>query len=160
MSTNSEPCTESPLFEMPGVLCTPHLGASTEEAQTQVAVEGRPTCLIDFLTTGNIRHAVNMTSLDEQTRRKFARISRSSLPSGPNVVGQLDASTAESCRLEYRGDVAERQTSLLSSSFACGLLSGSTRRRSPILSVPSCSCANAESNWSRTNDRAAGRLPR
>ena len=34
-----EPCTDSPLFGMPGVLCTPHLGASTEEAQTQVAVE-------------------------------------------------------------------------------------------------------------------------
>ena len=32
-----EPCTDSPLFGMPGVLCTPHLGASTEEAQTQVA---------------------------------------------------------------------------------------------------------------------------
>ena len=35
-----EPCTDSPLFEMPGVLVTPHLGASTEEAQSQVAVEG------------------------------------------------------------------------------------------------------------------------
>ena len=34
-----EPCTKSPLFGMPNVLCTPHLGASTEEAQTQVAVE-------------------------------------------------------------------------------------------------------------------------
>ena len=35
----TEPCTNSPLFGMPGVLCTPHLGASTEEAQTLVAVE-------------------------------------------------------------------------------------------------------------------------
>ena len=34
-----EPCTNSPLFGKPGVLCTPHLGASTEEAQTSVAVE-------------------------------------------------------------------------------------------------------------------------
>ena len=39
-----EPCTDSPLFGMPGVLCTPHLGASTEEAQTQVAVEGGASC--------------------------------------------------------------------------------------------------------------------
>ena len=35
----TEPCTDSPLFGLPGVVCTPHLGASTEEAQTQVAVE-------------------------------------------------------------------------------------------------------------------------
>ena len=35
----SEPCTDSPLFGLPGVVCTPHLGASTEEAQTQVATE-------------------------------------------------------------------------------------------------------------------------
>ncbi len=40
----NEPCTNSPLFGMPNVLCTPHLGASTEEAQTQVAVEARRSC--------------------------------------------------------------------------------------------------------------------
>ncbi len=51
---------------MPGVLCTPHLGASTEEAQTQVAVEGVG-LLVDFLTTGAIRHAVNMSPLDPKT---------------------------------------------------------------------------------------------
>jgi D-3-phosphoglycerate dehydrogenase len=118
----SEPCTESPLFEVPGVLCTPHLGASTAEAQTQVAIEG-VNLLIDFLTTGNIRHAVNMTSLDEQTLASLRGYLDLAYRLG-RVVGQLDASTAESCRLEYRGDVAERQTSLLSSSFACGLLSG------------------------------------
>ena len=117
-----EPCTESPLFEMPGVLCTPHLGASTDEAQAQVAVEGVQ-LLIDFLTTGNIRHAVNMTSLDEQTLSSLRGYLDLAYRLG-RLVGQLDASVAESCRLEYRGDVAERQTSLLSSSFACGLLSG------------------------------------
>ena len=45
---------------------TPHLGASTEEAQTQVAVEGVD-LLVDFLTTGAIRHAVNMRPIDPQT---------------------------------------------------------------------------------------------
>ena len=117
-----EPCTDHPLFEMPGVLCTPHLGASTEEAQTQVAVEGVQ-LLIDFLTSGNIRHAVNMTPLDAQTVESMRGYLDLAYRLG-RMVGQLDASKAESCRLEYRGDVAERQTSLLSSSFACGLLSG------------------------------------
>jgi D-3-phosphoglycerate dehydrogenase len=39
---------------MPNVLCTPHLGASTEEAQTNVAVEAAE-LLIDFFTTGAIK---------------------------------------------------------------------------------------------------------
>ena len=48
---SAEPCTDSPLFGMPGVLCTPHLAASTEEAQTQVAVEGVG-LLVDFSAAG------------------------------------------------------------------------------------------------------------
>ena len=51
---------------MPDVLCTPHLGASTEEAQTNVAVEAAE-LLIDFFTTGAIRQAVNMSPLDPKT---------------------------------------------------------------------------------------------
>ena len=61
-----EPCTKSPLFGMPNVLCTPHLGASTEEAQANVAVEAAE-LLIDFFTTGAIRQSVNMSPLDPKT---------------------------------------------------------------------------------------------
>ena len=61
-----EPCTKSPLFGLPGVLCTPHLGASTEEAQTSVAVEAAE-LLIDFFTTGAIKQSVNMSPLDPKT---------------------------------------------------------------------------------------------
>ena len=61
-----EPCTKSPLFGMPGVLCTPHLGASTEEAQTNVAVEAAE-LLIDFFATGAIKQSVNMSTLDPKT---------------------------------------------------------------------------------------------
>ena len=61
-----EPCTDSALFGKAGVVCTPHLGASTEEAQTQVAVEGIH-LLTDFLKTGEILHAVNVAALDPKT---------------------------------------------------------------------------------------------
>ncbi|MFM8323458.1 MAG: NAD(P)-dependent oxidoreductase, partial [Pirellulaceae bacterium] len=61
-----EPCANSPLFGMPNVVCTPHLGASTEEAQTQVAIEGIQ-LLIQFFQKGEIRHAVNVASLDAKT---------------------------------------------------------------------------------------------
>jgi D-3-phosphoglycerate dehydrogenase len=59
----TEPCTESPLFGRPDVLVTPHLGASTEEAQSQVAIEG-VNLLTDFLRTGTIRHSVNSSPID------------------------------------------------------------------------------------------------
>ena len=61
-----EPCTNSPLFGMPNVVCTPHLGASTEEAQTNVAVEAAE-LLIDFFTTGAIKQSVNMPSRGPKT---------------------------------------------------------------------------------------------
>ncbi len=63
---SEEPCTKSPLFGMPNVLCTPHLGASTEEAQTNVAVEAAE-LLIDFFTSGAIKQSVNMSPLDPKT---------------------------------------------------------------------------------------------
>ena len=118
----SEPCTDSPLFGMPGVLCTPHLGASTEEAQAQVAMEG-VNLLIDYLTTGNIRHAVNMSSIDAQTLQSMRGYLDLAYRLG-RLIGQLEQSVAESCRLQYQGNIAERETALLSSSFACGLLTG------------------------------------
>jgi D-3-phosphoglycerate dehydrogenase len=115
-----EPCKDSPLFGMPGVLCTPHLGASTEEAQTQVAIEGAQ-LLVDFLSTGAIRHAVNMPSIDPQ---KLAGV-RDWLDLGYRVgllLSQLDRTPTKACRLSYRGDVASKDTKLIGSCVAAGLL--------------------------------------
>jgi len=115
-----EPCTKSPLFGMKGVLATPHLGASTEEAQTKVAAEGAG-LLIDFLTTGAIRHAVNMVALDP---KKFASL-RGELDLAYRLgflLSQFDRSPAKACRLLYRGEVAAKETKLLTATFAAGLL--------------------------------------
>src|SRR5580692_508173 len=107
----TEPCTNSPLFGMPGVLCTPHLGASTEEAQTQVAAEGAA-LLVDFLSTGAIRHAVNMSNVDP---KKLAAL-RDYLDLGYRLgllLAQLDRTAAKACRLLYRGEVASKDTKLI-----------------------------------------------
>jgi len=116
----AEPCTDSPLFGMPGVLCTPHLGASTEEAQTQVAVEAVE-LLVDFLTTGAVRHAVNMTPLDPQTLESLRGYLDVAHRLG-RLLAQIDRSPATACRLEYRGEVADKDTRLLTAAFAAGLL--------------------------------------
>jgi len=115
-----EPCTDSPLFGMPNVLVTPHLGASTEEAQTNVAIEGAG-LLIDYLTTGAIRHAVNMAAIDP---KKLAAL-RGYLDVAYRlglVLAQFDRGPARSCRLQYRGEVAGKETKLLTAAFAAGLL--------------------------------------
>jgi D-3-phosphoglycerate dehydrogenase len=115
-----EPCTDSPLFGMPGVLCTPHLAASTEEAQTQVAVEGVG-LLVDFLTTGAIRHAVNMSPLDRRTLDSLRGYLDVAHRLGL-LVAQLDTAAPKRCVLTYRGEVAGKNTKLLTAAFAVGLL--------------------------------------
>jgi len=118
----SEPCTDSRLFGHPGVVATPHLGASTEEAQTQVAVEAVG-LLIDFLKTGTIRHAVNMVPVDPQTLEGLQSYLNLAYRLGRLLAG-LYESNATACRLIYRGDVADKQTRVLTSAFAAGLLEG------------------------------------
>ncbi|MBL9082507.1 MAG: phosphoglycerate dehydrogenase [Planctomycetales bacterium] len=116
----TEPCTQHALFGMPGVLCTPHLGASTEEAQTQVAVEGCQ-LLIDYLTTGAIRCAVNMSTIDPA---KLDAV-RGYLNLGYRLgllLAQLAEKPAKGCKLTYRGEVAGQETKLITSAFAAGLL--------------------------------------
>jgi D-3-phosphoglycerate dehydrogenase len=116
----TEPCTDSPLYGMPSVLCTPHLGASTEEAQTQVAVEGVG-LLVDFLTTGAIRHAVNMSPLDPKTLEALRGYLDAAHRLGL-LLAQLVRGSPKRCEIHYRGEVAGKNTKLLSAAFACGLL--------------------------------------
>lgn len=115
-----EPCTQSPLFGMPNVLCTPHLGASTEEAQSNVALEAAE-LLVDYFSTGAIRQSVNMAPLDpkmlEGLRGYLNLCYRLGL-----LLAQVDRATPIACKLYYRGEVAKKDTRLLSAAFAAGLL--------------------------------------
>jgi len=115
-----EPCTESRLFGMPGVLCTPHLGASTEEAQTQVAIEGVG-LLVNYLKTGAIRHSVNVAPLEPQTLEQLRGYLNLAYRLG-RLLSQLHRGGTKACRLLYRGDIADKQTKLLTASFAAGLI--------------------------------------
>ncbi len=57
-----EPATDSPLFALPNVVCTPHLGASTTEAQENVALQVAEQ-MADYLLTGAVQNALNMPSV-------------------------------------------------------------------------------------------------
>lgn len=116
----TEPCTDSPLFGLPGVVCTPHLGASTEEAQTQVAVEAAE-LLVAYLTTGAIRHAVNVASIDPQTLASLRGYLDVAHRLGMLLAG-MEPGGVRACRLLYRGEIAEKETKILTAVFTAGLL--------------------------------------
>ncbi len=118
----SEPCTDSPLFKMENTVCTPHLGASTEEAQTQVAIEGIE-LLINFLTTGEIRHSVNVAALDPKTLAALRGYLNVSHRLGM-LVGGLHGGGIDKVELTIRGDLAGQDTRVLQNAFCAGLLEG------------------------------------
>jgi D-3-phosphoglycerate dehydrogenase len=128
-----EPCTNHPLFGKPNVVCTPHLGASTEEAQSNVALEAVE-LLIDYFTNGTIRQAVNFGTLDAKTlesHRGFLNVAhRLGLLSGQLGLGKI-----KSYKLRYKGDVSKKDTALLSSAFAAGLTTAMMKREVNIISA-------------------------
>lgn len=115
-----EPCTKSPLFESRRTLCTPHLGASTEEAQTQVAIEGVG-LILDYLQRGEIRHAVNMTSIDPQSLEAIRGFLDVAYRMGI-FAAQWQDGVPRQIRLSYRGDQISKHATLLTSAFCAGFL--------------------------------------
>ncbi|MEX0824732.1 MAG: phosphoglycerate dehydrogenase [Pirellulaceae bacterium] len=116
----TEPCTDNPLFGKPGVCCTPHLGASTEEAQTQVAVEGIH-LLLNMLKTGEIKHAVNVAALDPKTLADLRGFLDVAYRLGL-LTAQWHGGGIDTVKLNFRGEVAGKNTGLLINAFCAGLL--------------------------------------
>lgn len=116
----NEPCTDSPLFGMDNVLCTPHLGASTEEAQIGVAVEAVELC-VNYLTSGEIRSAVNTISMDPATLKALRAYADVAHRMGL-LLSQWHSGAIEKCELQFNGEIAEKDTRLLLSAFCAGLI--------------------------------------
>ena len=85
-----------------------------------MAVEGIG-LLVDYLTTGAIRHAVNMTPLDAKTLAELRGYLDVAYRLGL-LLAQMETSGIRRCTLEYRGEVAGKNTKLITASFAAGLL--------------------------------------
>ena len=110
------------LASYPNVLCTPHLGASTEEAQEQVAVEAAE-IVCNFLTKNEVRSAVNMVPISgkelEAARAYLDLAYRLGL-----LIAQLAKTEGiKQAKIEYRGDVTSQPLKLITSAFTSGLLS-------------------------------------
>lgn len=114
------PPADSPLLKAPNVVLTPHLGASTVEAQDAVAREAAQ-LLTDYLTRGVVQFAVNAAAVDRaemESLKNYIDLARR--------LGLLHAQMAQGSILKvtltYRGEIAERATKLLTAAFTAGLL--------------------------------------
>lgn len=116
----TEPATENPLFGHPNVICTPHLGASTLEAQENVALQIAEQ-MSDYLTRGAITNAVNFPSITAEEAPKLRPFISLAEKLG-SFAGQLTESGIDRVRLTYHGAVAGMNTRALTSSAIAGLL--------------------------------------
>ena len=116
----TEPATAHPLFGDERLVATPHLGASTSEAQEKVA-EQIAEQMSDFLLTGAVTNAVNMPSIsaDEAPRLKPYVVLAEKLG---QFIGQLAETALLSVAIEYDGAAAQLNTAALTAAALAGLL--------------------------------------
>ncbi|NBO19412.1 MAG: phosphoglycerate dehydrogenase [Proteobacteria bacterium] len=115
-----EPAKQHPLFGMDNVICTPHLGASTNEAQENVALQIAEQ-MADFLLTGAVTNALNMPSVSAEDAPKLKPYMKLAEQLG-SFAGQIVTGGIKSVTAEYEGHVAALNTKPLTSLLLTGLL--------------------------------------
>jgi D-3-phosphoglycerate dehydrogenase / 2-oxoglutarate reductase len=116
----TEPATESPLFGLPNVVCTPHLGASTSEAQENVALQIAEQ-MSDYLIRGAISNAVNFPSISAEEAPKLKPFVALADKLG-SFAGQLTETGIKRVQVSYEGVVAQMNTRALTSAAIAGIL--------------------------------------
>lgn len=116
-----EPAKSNSLFGMDNVVCTPHLGASTNEAQENVAIQIADQ-ISDYLLSGAVSNALNMPSVSAEDAPKLKPYIKLAEDLG-SFAGQITTSGLKSVTVDYAGHVATLNTRPLTSIALKGLLS-------------------------------------
>jgi D-3-phosphoglycerate dehydrogenase / 2-oxoglutarate reductase len=116
----TEPATENPLFGHPNVICTPHLGAATNEAQENVALQIAEQ-MSDYLLRGAISNAVNFPSITAEEAPRLKPFIALAEKLG-SFAGQLTETGIKQVQITYEGTVAQMKTKALTSAAVAGLL--------------------------------------
>jgi D-3-phosphoglycerate dehydrogenase / 2-oxoglutarate reductase len=129
-----EPPGDLPLVKHPAVLCTPHLGASTEEAQERVAVDIAQQ-MIDYLLYGSIHNAVNVYPLDAEMLRKVEPYMHLAELLGSFVVQMVEGGLTE-VAVRYSGEAAALEFKPITAALLTGLLKKSLSEHVNVVNAP------------------------
>ena len=133
-----EPATENPLFGLPNVVCTPHLGAATTEAQENVALQVAEQ-MSNYLLTGAVENALNMPSVTAEEAKIM----------GPWValaghlgafIGQMTDEPIKAINILYDGSVSQMNLEALN----CASIAGIMKRVNPDVNMVSAPVIAAE----------------
>jgi len=125
----TEPAKESPLFGTKNFICTPHLGASTNEAQVNVALQVAEQ-MSDFLVTGGVTNALNVPSLSAEEAPKLKPYMALAENLG-SLVGQLTTGSLPRISIHTEGAAAE----LNIKPIVAAVLSGFLRQQSDTVNM-------------------------
>jgi len=116
----SEPPKNSPVLELPNVIATPHIGASTQEGQVAVGVQ-IASQVRDYLLGGVVQNAVNAPSLTDVEYRQMKSYVELAQKIA-SLLAQLFESNLEEVRIRYEGELREWKTEVLKNAAVAGIL--------------------------------------
>jgi len=116
-----EPAKSNSLFGIENLVCTPHLGASTTEAQVNVAIQVAEQ-MADYLISGSVVNALNMPSVSAEEAPRLRPYIKLAEQLG-SFAGQMTESGIKEVSIEYEGDAAELNIKALNAAVLKGLLS-------------------------------------
>jgi D-3-phosphoglycerate dehydrogenase len=115
-----EPAKQSPLFGAPGFIATPHLGASTTEAQVNVAIQVAEQ-MSDFLIRGGVINALNMPSLTAEEAPRLRPYMALAEKLG-SLVGQVEGRSITGISIEVEGAAAGLNQKPITGAVLAGLM--------------------------------------
>lgn len=132
------PAKDHRLRKLDKVITTPHLGASTAEAQEAVAVEAAE-IITAFLVNNEVRHAINMVPIsgaEMKDVKSFLDLGyRLGLLQKQMLAQRFKCAGIKEARITYRGEVAKRKTKLITSAFVAGLISAGVEEPANIINA-------------------------
>jgi D-3-phosphoglycerate dehydrogenase len=131
----SEPMTESPLFGMPNVVVTPHLGASTAEATDRAGYQSAEQ-VVAALTGGVVSTAVNIPSIGAEDMQVLGPLLPMARQLGRLAMAIAEASSVERIEAAFLGRIAEFDTRLLTLAVIGGALEGRTEEQVNPVNAP------------------------
>jgi D-3-phosphoglycerate dehydrogenase len=128
-----EPCTDSILFKNDKIVVTPHLGASTKEAQTNVCIDVVDQ-ILDVLNGKPARFAVNVPQIAPELLEILRPYMDVAIVVG-KMAGQLMTGQLKSLKLKFSGEIAQYDTSALKAAILSGLLDTVSEERVTLVNA-------------------------